>query len=92
MLYNGVLRCHGHTCYVILIGAFFCRIHNICPINEYIDFEINRFKIDEFIKHARIVYFISFDAKTVRLPVQKLWRKQWFHVFGNLNLDLCSIF
>ena len=34
-------------------------IHSIGPINVFTDFEINRYKIEEFIKHAKkyIFYF-----------------------------------
>ena len=35
MFYNGVFGCHGNTCYVILIGAFF---NDIGPINVCTDF------------------------------------------------------
>ena len=58
MLYNGVVGCHGNTCYVICIAAFFYLIHSIGPINVCTDFEINRYKIDELIKHANILCFI----------------------------------
>ena len=50
MLYNGVFGCHGNTFYVIFIGVFFGMIHSIGPINVCTDFEINRYKIDEFRK------------------------------------------
>ena len=53
MRYNGVFGCHGNTCYVILIGSCFC------PINVCTDFEINRYKIDQFIKHAKIVFYMT---------------------------------
>ena len=67
MLYNGVFGCHGNTCYVIFIGANFYMKHNICPINVCIDFEINRCKIDEVRKYAKIVFYLtSHDAKTLR--------------------------
>ena len=59
------------------------------------DFEINRYKIDVFRKHAKIVFYMrSRDAKpfvvrkhfetnmkSLRLPVKKLWLKQWFSCF-----------
>ena len=42
-------------------------IHSIGPINVCTDFEINRYKIDKFRKHAKIACFLtSRDAKTVR--------------------------
>ena len=31
------------------------------------------------------------NKKSLRLPVQQLWLKQWFSCFGDLD-DLCSIF
>ena len=40
MLYNGVFGCHGNTCYLILIGAYFYIVHNIDTTNIYTDFEI----------------------------------------------------
>ena len=51
----GVFGCHGNTCYVIFIVNVF---YSIGPINMCTDFEINRYKIDEFRKHAEIVCFI----------------------------------
>ena len=54
----GVFGCHENTCYVILIGTFICMTHIIGPINVCTAFEISRYKIDEFRKHAKIVCFI----------------------------------
>ena len=66
-VYNGVFGCHGNTCYVILIADLFCIIHSISQINVCTDFEINRYKIEEFRKHVKIVFDLtSCDAKTVR--------------------------
>ena len=45
------------TCYVILSGAFFCMIHSIGAINVCTNFEINRYNINVFRKHAKIVCF-----------------------------------
>ena len=65
MLYNGVFGCHGNTCYVIFIGAIFYMIYSIGPMNVCTDFEINRYKIDEVRKYAKIVFYLtSRDAKT----------------------------
>ena len=65
MLYNGVFGCHGNTCYVIFIGAIFYMLCSIGPINVY--FEINRYKIDEVRKYAKIAFYLtSCDAKTLR--------------------------
>ena len=47
--------------------CIFCMIHNIGTINVCSDLEINLFKIDEFRKYAKIVYYLSQDAKTVTL-------------------------
>ena len=45
---------------------FFCKVHIIGAINVCTNFEINRYKIDEFRRHAIIVYYLtSRDAKTV---------------------------
>ena len=86
MLYNGVFGCHGNTCYVNLIGAFFCMIHSMrVPI--FIFLEINRYKIDEFRKYAKIVFiWRHVTQKMLRrtswgLRHQKLWLKQWFSCF-----------
>ena len=69
MLYNGIFGCHGKICYVILINAFFCKVHSIGPINVCTNFEINRYKMDEYRKHAKIVFYLtSRDAQTVRRP------------------------
>ena len=66
MLYNGVFGCHGNMCYVIFIGAILYVIHSIGPINMCTNFEINRYKIDEVGKYAKIVFYLtSCDAKTV---------------------------
>ena len=49
------------------IGAVFCKIHIIGPINVCTDYEINRYKIDEVRKYAKIVFYLtSRDAKTER--------------------------
>ena len=67
MLYNGVFGCHGNTCYVIFIGAIFVMLYIIGPINVCTDFEINRYKIDEVTKYAKIAFYLtSCDAKTLR--------------------------
>ena len=58
MLYNVVFGCHGNTCYVIVIGAVFYMIYSIGQINVCTDFDINRFRIDEVRKYAKIVCFI----------------------------------
>ena len=58
MLYNVVFGCHGNTCYVIVIGAVFYMIYSTGQINVCTDFEINRFRIDEVRKYAKIVCFI----------------------------------
>ena len=80
-------------------------IHSIGAINVCTNFEINRYKIDEFRKHAKIVFYLTsretktvrrtswwlwdtsasyFDQehfennqKSLRLPVKKVWLKQW---------------
>ena len=67
MIYNGVFRCHGNICCVILMAACFCKVHRICPINVCTNFEINRYQIDDFRKHENVMfYFTSRDAQTVR--------------------------
>ena len=70
MLYNWVFGCHGNTCHVIFIGAILYMLYSIGPINVCTDFEINRYKIDEVIKYAKIafylIYLTSCDAKTLR--------------------------
>ena len=38
--------------------CIFYKVHSIGPINVCTNFEINRYKIDEFRKHAKIVCFI----------------------------------
>ena len=56
MLYNGIY--HGNICYATFIDVRFCNVHIIGPINVCTNFEINRYNIDEFRKHAKIVCFI----------------------------------
>ena len=82
----GIFGYHGNTCYVILIGAVLCMIHTIGPINMCTDFEINRYKLDEVRKYAKIVFYLtSRDAKTV---CRTSWVFRGFRVFGDLDLDL----
>ena len=40
--------------------SMFCKVHGIGAINVCTNFEINRYKIDEFRKHAKIV--VLFDV------------------------------
>ena len=50
--------------------CIFCKVHSIGPINMCTNFEMNRYKIDTFRKHATIVCLLtSRDAKTVRWMV-----------------------
>ena len=35
-----------------------CKVHSIGPVNECTNFEINRYKIDEFRKHENIACFM----------------------------------
>ena len=66
MLYR-VFGCHGNTCHVIFIGAILYMLYSIGPINGCTDFEINRYKIDEVRKYAKIVFYLtSRDSKTLR--------------------------
>ena len=58
MLHNGIFGCHGNICYVIFINKLLCNVHSTCAINVCTNFEINRYKIDEFRSHAKIVCFI----------------------------------
>ena len=60
MLYSGVFGCHGNTCYVIFIGAIFYMLYSIGPINVCTDFEINRYKIDEVRKYAKIAFYLIY--------------------------------
>ena len=53
-------------CYVICINAFFCNVYSIGPINMCTDFEINRYKIDEFRKYAKIVFYLTHKRYVVR--------------------------
>ena len=36
----------------------FCKVHSIGTVNVCTNFDINRYKIDEFIKHENIVCFV----------------------------------
>ena len=60
MVYYGVFGCNGNTCYVICIGAIFYMLYSIGPINVCTDFEINRYKIDEVSKNAKIVFYLIY--------------------------------
>ena len=105
MLYNWVFGFHGNTCFD---WCRFCMIHSIGPINVCTDFEINRYKIDEVRKYAKIVFYLtSSDAKAVRRTSWALrhWsiffyqEHFWFKSYGSNSgfrvfgdLDLCSTF
>ena len=69
-------------------------IHSIGPINVCTNFEINRYKIDEVRKYAKIVlYLTSHDAKTVgRASWGISTSDRYFSVTLTLTFDLCSIF
>ena len=52
---------------MFFIGAILYMLYIIGPINVCTDFEINRYKIDEVRKYAKIVFYLtSRDAKTLR--------------------------
>ena len=53
IFYNGAFGCNGSVLFWLV--HFFCMIHSIGAINVCTNFEINRYKIDEFRRH---VYFI----------------------------------
>ena len=67
-------------------------------VAEHNCLDINRYKIDEFRKHAKIVFYLtSRDAKTVRCTSWEQKFKSYdsnsgFHDFGDIDLDLCSSF
>ena len=46
------------TCVTLFLSIHFSKVHRKGPINVCSDIEINRYKIDEFRKHAKIVCFI----------------------------------
>ena len=55
------------TYITLFLSMHFCKVHGIGAINVCTNFEINLYKIDEFRKHANIVFYLtSRDAKTVR--------------------------
>ena len=43
-----------------------CTHYDIGPVNVCSNFEINRYKIDEFRKHTKMLHLTSGDAKTLR--------------------------
>ena len=70
--------------------CIFFMIHSIGPINVCTDFEINRYKIDEFRKHAKILCFIWRHVTQIKryfvrhggwIPDQRVWLKQWLSWF-----------
>ena len=62
MLYNGVFGLPWKYVLRYFIGAIFYLLHSIGPINVCTDFEINRYKIDEVRKYAKIALFDLFDV------------------------------
>ena len=58
----------------------FCMIHRIGPINVCTDFDIDPYKIDEFRKYAKLVFYLtSRDVTTT--SGSKARPKQWFSCF-----------
>ena len=96
MLYNGVFGCHGNTVLRYFLLVHFYTIHSRGPINVCTNFEINRYKIAEVIKYAKIVFYLtSRDANTVRRTPWGLdTSARYFNqehcetFFGDLDLDL----
>ena len=58
MFYKGVFFVSMGTYVMSLWLMHFGKVHSIGPINVCNDFEANRYKIDDFRKHAKIVGFI----------------------------------
>ena len=56
ILYNGNFRCHGNVCYVFRINPFFLQITSDRS-KQYVNFEKNRLKIDDFRSQFR--FFIN---------------------------------
>ena len=51
---------------VSLAWPWTCNVYSIDPINMCTDFEINRYKIDEFRKYAKIVFYLTQKRYVVR--------------------------
>ena len=100
MPYNVVFGCHGNTCYVIFICAIFYMTHNIGQIIVCTDFEINRYRIDEVRKYAKIV-LIGILTRNILKPTSSLYDFRFKKVMAQivvfvfsvtLTFDICSIF
>ena len=88
MLYNWIFGCHGSMCYVILII-----VHSIGTINVCIDFEINRYIIDEFRKHANVAigYRYIFGYCTYgRWYIVLVCHRQWSELAMTTARDRCG--
>ena len=58
MLYHDILV--NMEIYVTLfLSIHFCKVYSIGAVNVYTNLEINRYTIDEFRKHANIVFLFD---------------------------------
>ena len=80
----GFFPSHGNMCPVLLIDAFFAKDHTFLgPINACKNVEINRYKIDDFRKHAKIVWFIwrhgtQIDAsRLIGMSIRNILQPTW---------------
>ena len=65
----------------------FCKVHSIGPINVCTNFEINRYKIDEFRKHAKLGNILKSTKSLYDFRFKSYGSNSGFHVFGDLGLD-----
>ena len=97
ILYNWVFGCHGNTCYVIFIGAFFCMIHlilyvqSMCvPILRSIGTKLT--KLENMQKSCFIWRHVTQKRNLYDFQFRCCCSNSGFRVYGDLGLDLCSIF
>ena len=69
-------------------------IHSIGPINVCTDFDIEPYKIDDFRKYAKIVFYLTSRDATTTSGSKAMAQTVvfMFSVTMTLTFDLCSIF
>ena len=89
VVYNGVFRCHGNMfCYI-----YRCKVHNIGPINVCTNFDINRYKLDEFRKPAKTCFILCHVIQkryVIRLSGKYIFRSGTF--CNQLEVSRCFFF
>ena len=76
------------TYVTLFLSMHFCKVHGIGAIHMCTNFEINRYKIDEFRKHAKIVSFIWRHMTQKRFVVRHGGWDSFIGIFKNNQKSL----